>query len=305
MSNKIEGLYCGAGRLISGSLTEKQTKDHQGKPLPEDKQSFYFAVAVPKTDPNVGNILQQLHAMASTHYGQAAMVMQQINMGLAATAFAWKITDGDSPKQNRKTGAMEERGEHYKGCYVFKFSTMYPINCCDTNGNEINPADVKRGYYVDVFFSSSPNGALDHTAGIYLNPNALILVAYAEEIKGGISAQEAFAGRQYQVPAGASATPTSAGATPPTGAGMAPGGGMPQPQQQMGNGMPANTGMPGSDPNAGGGMPMQNNAPQQGGMTASHSDPNVQPHNQILHGPGGGGGMPQQQMGGGGGMPGT
>lgn len=273
---RLEGLYTGSGRLIGGSLTEKQTKDHKGNPIPPDKQSFFFMLAVPKTDPNIGGILNQLHQMASGHYQQAPMVMQQINMGLNAQNFAWKIEDGDTPRINQKTGAAEDRPAYWRGCFVFKFTTMFPIDCCNMQGQQINPGDIKMGDYAEVMFSSTPNGAIDHTAGIYLNPNALMFIAYGEEIKGGISAVSAFAGRQHQLPQGASTIPTSAGATPMPGQGM-----------PAGNQPPNNAGQ--------GGMPQagQNG----GGMGTGY--PTNQPHTGILTGPAASG-MPQQ---GGGGMP--
>jgi hypothetical protein len=276
-----------AGRLVSGSLTEQNKTDHQNKPLPEDKWHYYFAVAVPK-GPEADAILSQLYQIAVAGYQQQPAVLNSINQGLAGP-FAWKVNDGD---QLRADGSVND---HTRGCYVFRFSTQYPPRACNNQNVEIDPREIERGYYVDVSFSSSVNGATGAQAGIYLNPNIVRLLGFGERIMSGPTPDQAFADRPAALPAGASATPV-AGPMPaqqpqqPMGGGMPAqqpmGGGMPaqQPQQPMSGNMPA----PGMPTNAGGqpaGLPGVS-APQGAAMqTATGYPSNVQPHNGFVNGP--------------------
>lgn len=274
MATKLDGLFTPGGRLVMGSLTEKGDKDYDGKPVPDEKQRYFFGVAVPKSAPGVMEIINAIWTMAATDYAQVPLVMNQINQGMGARDFAWKIQDGDVPQYDTKTGQPKATPDYIKGCFIFKFSTMFEIGACDANGVEINRADIKNGDYVDVMFNSAVNGKVDSTAGIYLNPVAIRRLGFGEPIATGVKASTAFAGRAVAMPAGATVMPTAAGATPPAG-GM---GGMPgngAVQGQTGMAVAGGTAMPG--------MP---GAVQQN-QTASPS--NVQPHTAILNGPVGGG----------------
>ena len=321
----LTNLFTPGGRFVSGDLDKKQDKDYENKPVAPEEQEYYFAVAVEKNQPGASELLAQLHALATQAYQQAPHLMAQVNMGLAATGFSWKIEDGDIPKVDTTTGQPKKIPEYIKGCYVFKFRTKYEFGACDLNGTNINRNDIKRGDYVDVMFTAAPNGRYDGNAGIILYPNAIRRLGFGEAISGTVDASTAFGSHQANVPMGATAAPTAAGATPPAG-GMMGG--------QAGNGMPAATmGAPAHnqttaqqfDPNTGqpimgnpaGGMPPAGGAPQMGvggvdpnamaqapqtggmpsaspGMAtgAPMGDPaaaGVQPHNQILQGPQGGG----------------
>ena len=323
----LTNLFTPGARFVSGDLEKKQDKDYENKPIPPEEQEYYFAVAVGKDQPGVGELLSQLHGLATQAYQQAPQLLAQVNMGLAATGFSWKIEDGDIAKIDTTTGQPKKIPEYIQGCYVFKFRTKYEFGACDVNGNNINRADIKRGDYVDVMFTASPNGRYDANAGIILYPNAVRRLGFGEAIAGAVDASQAFSGHQANIPVGATAAPTANGAMPPAqgqmgNAGMpaatgqghqsAPPAGaqqpMPQagvdPMQQQGNpqyggGMPQGGGQPamGVGGAAQTGMVQQ---PQTGGMppaqqgmgTSSHGDPaamGVQPHNNILHGPQGGG----------------
>lgn len=244
MATKLENLFTPGGRFVMGSLSEKEDKDINGNPIPPDKQAYFFGVAVPKSDPTVGALIGQIYQAACTDYANAPLVMAQIQQGLAAKDFSWKIEDGDLPTYDRKTGALRETPEYIKGCFIFKFRTMYEISACNAQGVDINRAkDIRRGDYVDVLFSAvGSNGKVDDTAGVYLNPQAIRLLGYGEPISGGVKASSAFANRAVALPPGASAMPTAqtAGATGMPGAGM-PGAGNPAPV----GGQTALAGMPG------------------------------------------------------------
>lgn len=284
MTQKLENLFTPGGRLVMGSLTEKNKTDHQNQPIPEDKQGYFFGVAIPKDAPGVNDLIAQLYGMAVAQYGQVPLVMQEIQQGLAAAKFSWKIADGDVPRYDGQ-GQPKPIPAHIQGCFVFKFSTQFDISACDVNGVDLNRADIKRGDYVDVMFNAATNDKMDHTAGNYMNPMAVRRLGFGEAISGSVSASAAFAGHGASMPAGATTMPTSAGATPPAGAGM------PQHQQQQQTGMPANppqTGAPGGMPTGPAGMPgMGTTQPPAGQETASPS--NATPHTGILQGPAGGG----------------
>lgn len=273
MATKLDNKFTPGGRLVMGSLTSKQDKDFDGKPIPPDQQRYFFGLAVPKNAPGVGELIGELYQMAVTDYAHAPAVMAQIQQGLAAKDFAWKISDGDVQTYDKKTGQMRPIPEYLKGCYIFKFSTQFEVDACDVNGITINRADVKIGDYADIMFSSQVNGKMDDTAGIYLNPQAIRRLGFGDAIASGISAADAFKGRAAAVPQGATTMPTAgANAVPPPGAGNGMPGAQGGGQTAPANGMP---GMPGAT-----------------SQTASHTEP----HTAILQGPSGGG-MP--------GMPGT
>lgn len=297
----VSNLYTPGGRFVSGDLDKKQDKDYEGKPVPPEEQEYYFALAIPKNQPGMQEMLATLFGIAQSAYGQHPMVSQEIAAGLNARNFSWKVDDGDIPRTDQKTGQVKEIPDYIKGCWIVKFMTKYDIGACNENGIDIPRTEVKRGDYIDVMYTAGPNGRFDGNAGIKLYPNAVRRIRVGDPISGAVAASQAFAGRAAQVPAGAPETPV--------GQQQQTQGGMPQQQQTqggmpMGNsaGNPATTQTQMSDPNAqGGGMPVG----QPGGGTVSHSDPaaGVQPHQEILHGPGGGNGVPQNPQGGG--MPGT
>lgn len=232
MATKLENLLTPGGRLVMGSLTEKADKDHTGATIPEADRRYFFGVAVPKNAPGVTELIGQLYQMAVTDYQSVPLVMQQIQQGLAAKDFAWKIADGDAPTYDKKTGQLRVTPDYMKGCYIFKFSTNFEIGACDVEGRDINRADIKRGDYVDVIFGALVNGKNDATAGLYLNPNAIRRLGFGEAIQTGQTASAAFAGRAAAIPAGATQMPTA------------------------GTPMPAAMGMPAANPSVPAGMPM-------------------------------------------------
>ncbi|QDP66972.1 MAG: putative helix-destabilizing protein [Prokaryotic dsDNA virus sp.] len=238
------------GRIISGDPWTKQTTDANNRPIPEEKQNYWFALAVEKNAPGMNELLGTLHKAASAGYAHAQNVMAQVNQGLAATAFSWKVADGDEQRQNPTTGAMENRWAHGAGCWVLKFSTTLPIRPAKYQGNvptDCATSEIKRGYYVQVAGSTSANGNTDHTAGIYLNPQTVCLVGYGEEIVGGPSLDQQFTGGPGgYMPAGMTQAPQ-----PPTGAP----GAMGQPPQQPPMGNPQATPAPQQPPAYGSGMP--------------------------------------------------
>jgi hypothetical protein len=196
-------------RIVSGSPTFKQEKDMQGnlKKVP----NWWMMVATPKDPHNnqgpVNVALGTIMGCAAAGYQAYPDISARLRNGLAG-GFKWKIEDGDSPENVGKEGCA--------GCWLFKFSTTFgAMQCCDANGTPIDPALVKTGYYVEMNCSVDINGNKDHTAGVYLNPVWVRLVATATEIRSGVSPQEAFrTPAPSLLPPGAA--PFVAGSAPPT-----------------------------------------------------------------------------------------
>ena len=140
MSRHTEYGNSPVGRLISGDPWTKQTTDANNREIPPEKQSFWFAVAIEKNAPGMNEMLGLMFKAAQAGYGQAPQIMAQINMGLAATAFSWKIADGDEMRANATTGEQELRWKHGQGCWVQVFD--HAANClCKISGRR---ADLLR-----------------------------------------------------------------------------------------------------------------------------------------------------------------
>jgi hypothetical protein len=201
------------GRFVSGSITDKRTTGHDGQPLPEDKQRFEFGVAVRKDDAGLVAIFGAMKGEAASQHG-ALPAVQAFDLN----GYSWKVTDGDKP--NRKG----QVNENTTGCYVFWFSSSYPPQTVNAQNTMIDATEIKRGYYVDVAFNVKNNGKSGQQAGIYVNPTHVRLIAYGEEIRGGIDANAAFANTPAptSLPPGASATPVAS--TPAPGTAPAPAG---------------------------------------------------------------------------------
>lgn len=203
------------GRMVSGDLHTLQTTVF-GKPQEKkEKPNKFFAVAIDKNmpqiagEPHFNEAWQIIYSTAITGYMNVPNVRQQIEQGLAAAKFAWKIEDGDAPDNAGKEG--------FAGCWIVKFSTtlLEKPSVCDMNNNPVDPASIKRGWYIEVHGSVGINGNTDHTAGVYLNPNGVRLAGYGKEIVSGLSPEQMFGSSPARLAAGASATPlTPAGAMP-------------------------------------------------------------------------------------------
>ena len=272
MSRHTEYGNSPVGRLISGDPWTKQTTDANNREIPPEKQSFWFAVAIEKNAPGMNEMLGLLFKAAQAGYANAPHVMAQINAGLAAAAFSWKVVDGDEMRANPTSGQQELRWKHGAGCWIAKFSTTLPIASAKYHGavpTYCDPSEIKRGYYVTVPFSTSANGNQDHTAGVYLNPQTICLVGYGPEIVGGPTLEQQLgAGPGAYMPAGMTKTPQAPGGAPQPGPAH---GGAPQPA-------PVPSGMPGPAP-APSGMPVGNGhgttqppPSSPGGATASPSN---------------------------------
>lgn len=211
------------GRYISGDHANKKTTDFENRPIAdESKHQFTFGVAVRKDAPGLNEIFQSIWNMLLAAYAQDRTGVQQrmglgLGVGTKKGGISWKFRDGDQPDQK---GNIDDNA---RGCWVFYFASSFMGKFCNNQNVEFGPENIKRGYYVDVSFSTAANGEPGDRAGIYLNQEVTRLVGYGEEIHGGISAAAAFGGAApTYIPPGMSQVP------------VAPAGGIPQAQQPQG-----------------------------------------------------------------------
>lgn len=239
------------GRFVYGSLTDKRTIDMDNRAIPTEKQQFEIGVAFRKDDPAVNPMIQAIAGHAWQEYAQfphIQAIIQQFNF--EAHGFSWKISDGDSPNRQGQVN------DNTKGCWVLYFKSSFAIKCANQQNADVPATEIKRGFFVRLAFTVAGNGETGERAGIFLNPQVIGLVAYGQEIVGGISAEQAFAGHALPtaLPPGASATPVASGpmalpagqppAAPPAPAaqpGFPPAG---QPAQQPQQASQSTTGFP-------------------------------------------------------------
>lgn len=219
------------GRHVSGSLTELNKKDHNGRDLAPEKYNWYFALAFPKTaaswweeSGDLGVTFGKVREAAASHYKGRE---NQLN------PFAWKIENGDDPKHAGKEG--------FAGCWILKFTryvgknNMPPVKVFDTNNQELIGNMIgNKGDYYRVAGSCTPNGVEGLQAGVYMNMNMVQFRRKGVEIISGPSAEQVF-GPATGAPTtpGMSPTPPSAPAntpqapvsapTPPTAPAATPG----------------------------------------------------------------------------------
>lgn len=202
------------GRVIWGSVYDRATEDYDGKAYEAGKGPFQFGFAVRKDDPGVGKMLTDIYGQAMAGYATNPGLQQRIGQewqsGFAGLSFRFKIKDGDKPN------AQGQINPNAVGCWVFSMQTSLDFKACNAQNVEIDKKSVERGYFVDINLGVKVNDNVDATAGVYLNPNVVRLIAYGEKIVGGISVEDAFKGHAAPtaLPPGASATPLAPGGMP-------------------------------------------------------------------------------------------
>jgi hypothetical protein len=204
-STTAVSFYLPPGRIVMGDPHSVQENDQQGRK--REHPTVFFGVAVPKTTPGINEVIGLINQVARNHYANNPGIMEQINQGLNAPNFAWKVDDGDSAKNKDREGCA--------GCWIFRFSTsIFPLKCGDSQDNPIDPTMIKCGYYIDVVGSVDANKLTDKNAGVYLNPNGVRLLGYGKEIASGPTVGQLFAGKAAALPVGASALPVAGSPMP-------------------------------------------------------------------------------------------
>ena len=208
--SKATEILTPVGRLVQGSPFEPQTLDAEGRPLViksgpnagQPRQSYFVALAIPKSDPGVNLLYATIASMARAAFPQYFDAAGNCNN----PKFAFKVTDGDSQVPNTK-GRKPCDQEGFPGCWVFKFNNGFAPKCYK-NGAELitNPEEIKCGYYVRIYATITGNES-QQQPGVFLNVSMIQLVGYGEEIVFGPDAKEVFGATPAALPAGASATP--------------------------------------------------------------------------------------------------
>lgn len=277
MAQEAINILSGLGRLVRGSLTARQTHDYDNNPYEEGKGPFELGFAVAKTDPKAGEVLTKVYQHASAAYAANPTILQRMKSewesGFAIGAFRFKIRDGDKPNQEGRVN------ENTVGHWVINLASYIPFKCTYVQGyglpkfknaqgvdiepnTEIHPSLIKIGDFVHMNIGTKANEKTDHTAGMFMNINAVILAAHGPAITGGIDLKSATEGLVIgALPPGASVAPVAGlPATAPAG-NVAP--------VAAASGLPAPAGVP---------------ATQAALPTASPT--NVAPHETFLQGPG-------------------
>jgi len=194
------------GRIVSGhpmKFNPKKDDNNQPKFKPDGTPmtEAFFALAIPKgaeTDWRQTEWGAKIYAdaIASWPRGEHAL-----------PTFAWKIVDGDSRIPNTKMKIPADR-EGYPHHWVISFSTQFTLQCFHPAQNGVYPQmqnenEIKCGDYVMVQATFKTNESAK-TAGMYANPNMVLLVSAGVAITGGEgNPNDAFAGIAPQLPQGA------------------------------------------------------------------------------------------------------
>jgi hypothetical protein len=213
------------GRIVAGDCHTVNAKDMMGQPLTvkkgpnigQPRVEYYLALAIAKTEPTWVALWTQFSEVAREGYPALFDTQGQC----LAPRFAWKITDGDDATPNQKGTRPCDR-EGYPGHYVISFSSGFAPKCYDSTGGLIDPETIKRGHYVRVGGSVSPNGKPgDPNPGLFVGHGMIQLCGFGPEINVGADPNVVFAAPIGALPAGASSTPL-APAVAPGGAPAAP-----------------------------------------------------------------------------------
>jgi hypothetical protein len=215
MSEPLNFFTNTVGRFVSGSLTNKRTKDQDNRPIPEDNQRFEFGIAFEKTaiwnEVIAGQFWPYLSSALAADANGLQRMQQWFQAPGAKGTFSMKINDGDAPNSKGRVN------ENTKGCFVFWFNAI-DVKTCGPVNNDIDPAAIKPGFFVQVAGNIKSNGQPGDRAGIYMNGNIVRLVAEGDVISMGVDADTAFGGTtadSVQLPAGAKPLGAGAGADLP------------------------------------------------------------------------------------------
>lgn len=199
------------GRIVSGHPMKFNPKTDDNKQPKFNKdgsptKEAFFALAIPK---NAGE----------AHWSQTTWGKSIYDDGVASwprgehqlPTFAWKIIDGDSRTPNTKMRIPADR-EGYPGHWVISFSTQFALQCFHPAQNGVYPqmqsdAEIKAGDYVMVQATFKTNESTK-TAGMYANPNMVLLVSSGVAILGAEgNPNDAFGAVAPQLPQGAQVAP--------------------------------------------------------------------------------------------------
>ncbi len=182
------------GRMVQGSPFIANDKDHLNRPLTDKagnpRVNYFFAIAIAKDNPDFPAFYAIMQQAAVS--GFPAGEYQKPD-------FAWKLDDGDALNKQAKPG--------FAGHWILKCSNGFMPRVFNTGATAqiTDPNMLKRGYFIRALVSIKGNGAVGKE-GLYVNPSAVELCGYGEEIISGPDGGEFAAQASTYVPLGMSAT---------------------------------------------------------------------------------------------------
>jgi len=162
-----------SGRLVQGNVFEPQTTDMHGKPLTDlagnPKVQYFIGVAVAKDAADFAAAWASIGAVAVGDWPTGESQRPD---------FSWKVIDGDDPKHAGKDG--------FAGHWIFRFTSGFPWQAVAQGATRpiVNPEEIKRGYFVRVFFTVAGNKSVQKP-GVYLNASVVELIGYGDVITSG------------------------------------------------------------------------------------------------------------------------
>ena len=217
-----------AGRLVCGHpmirrpVKKKDPATGIKVPVIRDGQPVtetYVAVALPKD----GSIDWKQTAWGQQLYAKAVQDWPNGEHGMPA--FAYKVTDGDSPVPNTKGKKPCDR-EGWPGHWVVHCSTQWAVSCYHVGKYDLldqieNDKEIKTGDFCRIQVSVKGNGPSE-SPGIYVSPKKFELAQIGTAIisESGPTAAEVFGGAAPATGGGGGAA--SAPAPGPGGGGIAP-----------------------------------------------------------------------------------
>jgi hypothetical protein len=188
-------------RIVEGSASRSTSLGMNGRKL--DQPQFYIGLAMPKSDPRVGEVWQAYMSTALQYFASNNYIIESIRAGIRPNGFAFKWVDGDDPKRRDREGNA--------GHWILKVKSIYAFKVVDQNNQPIDPAVLKTGFYADALLGLDGNKQFNDKAGLFVNPIFIrwLFPGYGKEIISGPDANKVMG-----------AAPTS----PPPGAQQAPGG---------------------------------------------------------------------------------
>lgn len=219
------------GRMVAGNLYEAQTTDAEGKPLvikngPDAGKSrvdFFFALAIKKGAER--HWAETPWGAKIWALGYAAYPAMASNPTLAE-GFAWKITDGDSTRPNKKNVRPCDR-EGYPGHWVVSFGGGYApkLYALLPGAQKPTPFDqkdaIQPGDFIEVAGSVTFNKS-SQNPGVFVNHDMVCLRGYHPDGRISIGRSVEEAGFGAAVAGNVSATPTGQAFTPPAPGAAAP-----------------------------------------------------------------------------------
>lgn len=216
-SDGVKFLTPGA-RMVQGSIFEPNKTDHLGAPLVvktgpntgQPRVDYYYAVAIPKTDPGWPAIEATIKQVAAAAFPQ--FFPQGAQGACINKKFAWKYLDGDSTDYDDKGNRPCDK-EGFPGHWILKlsrpnFSKCYKRNPAGALEELVDPTSVKRGDYIQVQVEVKGNGQTANP-GVYLNHLLVQFLGYGAPITSGPDASAVFGATPAAMPAGASSTPVA------------------------------------------------------------------------------------------------